>query len=364
MVGHFKRINWLDVVPFISLGALVFLLGIGSIGVVGGIVATLLLVASVMIAVYHAEEIAHSIGEGLGTLVLALSVTVIEVGLILTLMGSGGPGSEAVARDTVFSAVVLLLNGVVGVCLLMGGLKYREMGFQFKGTNTLVMVLFVVSFLCFVLPNFTTTVEGPYFNSTQMIVISALCILLYLTLVIFQTRTHTYYFQTVDAEAKHIPQEDAPKLPFRTLVIDSICLLVGLAAVIGLSKVISPMIESGVAYMNAPKSVVGLIIAAIVLLPEAITAVIAARENRLQTSLNLALGSGVASIALTIPVVSVYSIMKGQPLLLGLDGKGMAFLLLSIILAGFTLGNGKGNVLQGIVHLFVMVAYCAVMLIP
>lgn len=367
MVGRIKRINWLDVLPFVSLAILTILMGAPKVGVFGGIVATLFLVISVMVSVYHAEEIAHSIGEGLGTLVLALSVTVIEVGLILTMMGAGGAGAESVARDTVFSAVVILLNGVVGVCLLLGGFKYREMGFQFRGTSTLLMVIVVISFLCFVLPNVTTTVEGPYLNSSQMIVISTLCILMYFTLVVFQTRTHTYYFQTVEGgkhEGEAGEHEPVPKLPVRSLLTDFVCLFVGLAAVIGLSKVMSPMIESGVSALGAPKAAVGLIIASIVLLPEAITAIIAARENRLQTSLNLALGSGVASIALTIPVVSVYSMMTEQSLLLGLDDKGMAFLILSIILSSITLGNGKGNVLQGVVHLFVTVAYCAVTFIP
>lgn len=367
MIGRLQKINKLDIVPFISMATLGILFGLPEVGVIGGIVATVFLIISVMVSVYHAEEIAHNLGEGLGTLVLALSVTVIEVGLILTIMGSGGEGSESVARDTVFSAVVLLLNGVVGICLLMGGIKYREMGFQFRGSNTLVMVLTVVAFLCFLLPNVTTSVRGPYLNTPQMAVISILCLLLYAVLIIFQTRTHKYYFQTVDRIAEEVDEsklEQPPKLPVTTLLWDLFCLVIGLAAVIGLSKVISPMIETGVAYIGAPKSVVGLIIASIVLLPEAITAVKAARENRLQNSLNLALGSGVASIALTIPIVSFYSIYTEQPIQLGLDNKGIAFLLLSVLLAGFTLGNGKGNVLQGIVHLFVTVAYCAVMLIP
>lgn len=356
-------ISWIDVMPYLSLAVLAGIMVIGNLGIFASSVAILFLAISVMVAVYHAEEIAHNIGEGLGTIVLALSVTVIEVGLILSLMSAGGEGASAVARDTVFSAVIILLNGIVGLCLLLGGLKYKEVGFQFRGANSLLLVIITLAVFCFVLPNYTTSIVGPFYNASQLYFISVICILLYLSLIVVQTRTHTYYFQS-EAEEKPKTEQPAPKLPARKVLMNFGALFVGLVAVIGLAKFLAPMIENSLTFIGAPKTILGLLIATIVLLPEAITAVTAARDNRLQTSLNLALGSGVASIALTIPVVSMYSIWTKQPIMLGLDNKNVVFLVLTIVASSLTLGSGKATALQGIVHLIIMAAFFAVNFIP
>lgn len=347
--------------PYISFLALAAIFLFGAVGWGATLVALLFLAVAIMASVYHAEAIAHRIGEGPGTIVLALSVTVIEVGLIVSLMSAGGEGASAVARDTVFSAVMIVCNGIVGICLLLGGWKYQEVGFQFRGAASLLVVLLCLSIFCFVLPNFTTSVPGPYYTTSQLVFVSAVSLLLYCALVLAQTKTHRDYFRV--EEEGPIPPTEESAAP-TSLWVSLLALITGLASVIGLAKFLAPAIESGVSAIGAPRAVVGLVIATIVLLPEAITAVLAARQNRLQNSLNLALGSGAASIALTVPVVSVYSVMMGQPLLLGLDAKSTVLLLLTFLVGSLTLGNGKATALQGLVHLIILCAFFAVTLVP
>lgn len=360
-----KKFNWVPFLPYICLAALVGLSFIKEPSVYISAVTFAFLTVAVLSSVYHAEDIAHSIGEGLGALVLALSVTVIEAGLIISLMSAGGEGASSIARDTVFAAVMLICNGMVGICLLLGGLKYKEVGFQFRGANSLLVVIVALAVICFVLPNYTTSIIGPYYNAGQLVFVSIVAILLYAALVITQTRTHRYYFEYVNELSTEAEPPALSENTTRTqLMMSFAALFVGLISVIGLAKLISPVIESSLLLLGAPKAVVGLFIALIVLLPEAITAILAAKENRLQTSLNLALGSGAASIALTIPVVSAFSILKDQPLMLGIDAKGTVFLLLTIATCILTLGNGRATALHGLVHLIIMFAYFIVTLIP
>lgn len=358
-----KNINWMALLPYICFIVLVAIYAAGSMTLTLSLVAIAFLVIAIMASVYHAEEIAHDIGEGLGTLVLALSVTVIEVGLIVSLMSAGGPGSSAIARDTVFSAIMIVSNGIVGICILLGGLKHKEVEFQFRGASSLLVVLISLSVFCFVLPNYTTSVVGPFYNSSQLIFISVISVVLYIALVLFQTKTHAYYFLS-EKESPTGKSTEKKIISTKKVLNSFVSLMFGLISVIGLAKFIAPMIESGVDNIGAPKAIVGLLIASIVLLPEAITAILAARQNKLQSSLNLALGSGAASIALTIPVVSIYSIINKQPLMLGLDPKSTVFLFLTFIVGSLTLGNGKATGLSGVIHLIIMFAYFAVTLIP
>lgn len=322
---------------------------------------------AVMSSVHHAEIIAHKIGEGLGTLVLALCVTVIEVGLIVSLMSQSASGSDSavLARDTIFAAVMIITNGMVGLCLILGGLKFKEQEFQVQGSKSLLVVLITLSFLVFVLPNYTTTAVGPFYNSTQMIFVGLICILLYLVFVLFQTKTHKAYFEAAnDSSHFELPGHEAHEPSKVDAWLSFVSLTLSLIAVIGLAKMISPVIEQGIVYLGAPKSTVGLLIAVIVLLPETWAAINAARANRLQTSLNLALGSGIASIALTIPAVIVYSMFEGQKLALGLDPKNTAFMVMTFMVGAITLGAGKSTLLQGAVHVVILLAYFVTSFIP
>lgn len=328
------------------------------------VASAVLLGIAVMSSVHHAEIIAHKIGEGLGTLVLALSVTIIEVGLIISLMNQGGPEASYLARDTVFAAVMIITNGMVALCLILGGLKYKEQEFQVQGSKSLLVVLLTLATIVFILPNYTTTTAGPTYNSPQMIFIGVVCVLLYLLFVFFQTSTHKEYFEPVGEMKEPDPIHESSPITTVDAVLSFISLCVSLVAVIGLAKLISPMIEQGVAYLNAPKSTVGLLIAAIVLLPETWAAINSARANRLQTSLNLALGSGIASIALTVPAVIAFSLVESRDLVLGLDPKNMVFMILTFFVGVLTLGTGKSTLLQGAVHGVILITYFAMALMP
>jgi Ca2+:H+ antiporter len=318
-----------------------------------------------MTSVHHAEVIAHRIGEGLGTLVLALSVTIIEVGLIVSLMSDVGEGASVLARDTVFAAVMIITNGMVALCLILGGMKYKEQQFQVQGSNSLLVVLVTLCFLVFMLPNFTTTTAGPTYNTPQLVFTASACLLLYLVILFFQTTSHKAYFEPIHDAAAHVSAElPSHDVSGKEAFLSFISLCVSLVAVIGLAKYMSPVIEKGIAYFDAPRATVGLIIAGIVLLPEALAAANASRANRLQTSLNLALGSAIASIALTIPAVIVYSIVQGRELKLGLEPKQLTFLLMTLIVGSLSLGTGKTNLLQGVVHGVILLAFIVFSFIP
>ncbi|MES2857539.1 MAG: ionic transporter y4hA [Bdellovibrionota bacterium] len=329
------------------------------------IAASVFLGVAIMSSVHHAEIIAHKIGEGLGTLVLALCVTVIEVGLIISLMSQVTEGGSVLARDTVFAAVMIITNGMVALCLILGGLKFKEQEFQVQGSRSLLVVLMVLSMLVFVLPNYTTTTAGPTYNVAQMIFIGIVCVLLYLLFIFFQTTSHKAYFEpTTDTPTLATISSNSEEVSSADAWLSFVSLCVSLVAVIGLAKLISPMIEHGIVFIGAPKSTVGLLIALIVLLPETWAAINAARANRLQTSLNLALGSGIASIALTIPAVIAYSLYEGRELALGLDPKNMVFMVTTFLVGTLTLGTGKSTLLQGAVHAVLLLTYFAMSFIP
>lgn len=321
------------------------------------------LIACVLAAVHHAEVVAHRVGEPFGTLVLALAVTVIEVALIVSLMLAGGDSTAALARDTIFAAIMIILNGMVGICLLVGGSRHGEQVFGLYGVNAALATLAAMSVITLILPNATTTIAGPIYSSSQLVMIAIASLTLYGAFVLVQTVRHRDYFlpegQAARDEAVHA---DPPSLS--TAMTSGGLLIVCLGAVVLLAKALSPTIESAVSSAGAPKAVVGIIIAAIVLLPESLAALKAARYNRLQTSLNLALGSALASIGLTIPAVAIVALATGWTLVLGLDHKGMVLLALSLLVATLSLGTGRTTVLQGAVHLVIFAVYLFTTIVP
>ncbi len=359
---HFFQIKHL--LPLVALSGLWLTKGKIDPNIVYTILEFCFLGLSVMVSVHHAEIIAHKIGEGLGTLVLALSVTIIEVGLIISMMGKGGEDSLVLARDTIFSAVMIITNGMVALCLILGGLKFKEQEFQVQGSRSLLVVLMALCGLVFILPNHTSTGRYGAFSTAQGLVIGGICLILYILFIIFQTKTHKSYFESATLtqhEGEVVAHEEVTG---QDAWMSFFSLCTSLIAVILLAKKLSPTIEHIVLTLGAPKSSVGLLIATIVLLPETWAAIAAARSNRLQTSLNLALGSGIASIALTIPVVIGYSIYIGNDLVLGLDGKGTAFLVMTFGVGTVTLGTGKTTLLQGAVHGGILTAYFLLSFIP
>jgi Ca2+:H+ antiporter len=320
------------------------------------------LVGGIVAAVFHAEVVAHRVGEPYGTLVLALAVTAIEVALIVSLMIAGGEAASGLARDTVFASVMIILNGMVGICLLSGGRRHGEQSFGLFGISAALATLAAISVLTLVLPNYTTTTPGPVYSSSQLMFISIVSLVLYGTFVLIQTVRHRNYFLPVEAEADEAVHAQPPSN--KTAILSAALLLACLGSVVLLAKTLSPTLEAVVADMGAPKTLVGIIIAAVVLLPESIAAYQAARANRLQTSLNLALGSALASIGLTIPAVAMVSLMNGWSLTLGIDAKSTVLLLLSLLVASLSLGTGRTTVMQGTVHLVIFAVYLFTAIVP
>ncbi len=315
----------------------------------------------VFAAVHHAEVVAHRVGEPYGTLVLAAAVTVIEVALIVTLMVAGGEAASALARDTVFATVMIILNGIVGVCLLTGGSLHGEQSFGRYGVNASLATLASIVVLTLVLPNYTTTVPGPVYSASQLAFVAAVSLILYGIFVFVQTVRHRDYFLP-PASAENL--EHAPVPSNKTALVSATLLMACLGAVVLLAKATSPFVESVVKSAGAPSTLVGVIIAATVLLPEAVAAFRAARTNRLQTSLNLALGSALATIGLTIPAVAIVSLVTGWTLTLGIDAKSTVLLLLTLLVATLSLGTGRTTVLQGAVHLVIFAVYLFTTVVP
>ena len=332
----------------------------GGLGVALAVACGGVLIATVFAAVYHAEVVAHRVGEPFGTLVLAVAVTVIEVALIVSVMVSAPEAKAGLARDTVFAAVMIVCNGIVGLSLLVGGVRHHEQGFQVQGASAAMAVLAALTTLTLVLPNFTESAPGPLFSSAQLAFAGVTSLVLYGAFVFVQTIRHRDYFLPEDGgEDAHAPP------PTQAVALLSMALLVAaLVAVIGLAKLLTPSLERGLDALQAPKSFVGIVIASLVLLPEGIATYRAARANRLQTSLNLALGSALASIGLTIPAVAAVALYLSLPLQLGLGPKDQVMLALTVLLGVITLGTGRTTVLQGIVHLVMFAAFVFFAIVP
>lgn len=319
------------------------------------------LAAVVLVAVHHAEIVAHRVGEPFGTLILALAVTVIELALIVSMMLSGGASTTALARDTVFATVLIVCNGVVGLCLLVGAVRHHVVVFRVDATGPALSVLAALTALTLILPALTTTTPGPTFSKPQLIFAGVMSLVLYGVFVFVQTMRHRSYFLPIEIKG----EDDRAEPPTSAAAVVSLMLLlVSLVAVVGLAKTLAPRIEAGVAAASAPPAVVGIVIALLVLLPETWAAVRAAARNRMQTSLNLALGSALATIGLTIPSVAAVSMFLNLPLELGLAPKETALLALTLLVSTVTLASGRATVLQGAVHLVLFAAFLFLAVVP
>ncbi len=326
------------------------------------ILLTIGLVSSILAAVHQAEVVALRVGEPLGTLVLAIAITTIEVALIVSLMLSGGKDIEILARDTIFATEMIIINGIVGGCLLIGGIKFKEQSYKIDGVSAALTVLTAISALTLILPNYTTSVLGPVYSESQLIFVAIVSLLLYVAFLLMQTKKHRDYFLPENAAEHEEIHENPPTN--RVSMISLIFLIISLIVVVLVAKALSPSIENGIDAVGAPKSVVGIIIAIVVLLPEALSALKAARKNRLQSSLNLAFGSSLASIGLTIPAVAIVSILFGLPLTLGIDLKSTVLFVLSLFVISLSLRTGKTTSLHGVVLLVIFSVYLFTTIVP
>ena len=349
-------LTWTSLAPPLALVALVLTWG-RHLSAVPVVIVAVVLGLAVLAAVHHAEVVAHRVGEPFGSLVLAVAVTIIEVALIVTLMVSGGKDTDTLARDTVFAAVMITCNGIVGLALFMGALKYRLIAFNAEGAGAALATVTTLAVMTMVVPTFTTSQPGPEFTSSQLAFAAVVSLALYGMFVSTQTRRHRDFFLPVGKDGEPLDDEHADPPTNRATYASLGLLLVSLVAVVGLAKVESPAIESGVAAAGFPQSFVGVVIALLVLLPETPAAVRAARRNRIQISLNLALVPARASIGLTIPAIAVASIWLEGPLVLGLGATQMVLLALTVVVSVLTVVPGRATRLQGGVHLVLLAAF-------
>ncbi|OBJ09274.1 calcium:proton antiporter [Mycobacterium sp. 1465703.0] len=354
-----KWLSWNVVVPVLSVVVLAFIWG-ERLGPVLVGVAALFLVGAVVAAVHHAEVVAHRVGEPFGSLVLAAAVTVIEVALIVELMASGGNETATLARDTAFAALMITTNGTAGLSLLLGSRRYGVTLFNAEGSGAALATLTTLATLSLVLPAFTTTTVGKEFSPGQLAFAAVASLLLYLVFVFTQTVRHRDFFLPIAQKGQKslFTDESHAEPPTTRAALTSLGLMLGaLVAVVGLAEEESPAVEKAVTVAGFPQSFVGVIIAALVLLPETVAAVRAARQGRIQISLNLAYGSAMASIGLTIPAIALASIWLEGPLVLGLGAIQLVLLALTVVISVLTVVPGRATRLQGEVHLVILAAY-------
>ena len=327
MKAGVHAIHWTTLAPFVGAGLL-----LGAERLPAGVPLTLglvlVLAATVFAAVHHAEVVAHRVGEPFGTLLLAVAVTVIEVALVVSMM--------------------------------LGGLRHRVQGFQLHGANAALGVLVPLAVLTLILPNYMLSAPGPALDTTQLAFVGLVSLAFYCVFVFVQTVRHRDYFLVPGSDED---EHAAPPGGWAALA-SAMLLMLALVAVVGLAKLLSPTVEAGVAQIGAPASVVGIVIAALVLMPEGLAAVRAARADRLQTSLNLALGSVLASIGLTIPVLAAIHVVLGQTLVLGLTERDAILLVLTLFVSTMTLATGRTTVLQGMVHLLLFAVFLFLSVLP
>jgi Ca2+:H+ antiporter len=359
--NHVPKSSWMF--PALAAGFVAASAGFGlgftptAFGLGFAAVLLVILFGTVFAAVHHAEVIAHKIGEPYGTLLLTLSVIIIEVAVIATIM-VGDKAAPTLARDTVFAVVMIVCNGLVGLCILAGGLRYREQEFQVSGSKVYLSVLIVLSTISLILPNYTLTEPGPLYSAMQLGFVSIVTLLLYGLFLYTQTVLHRDYFISGDDDA------GASAATSRTIAISAVLLVVSLVTVVMLAKSFSVVVDAGAAAIGAPAAFSGIVVALLVLLPESVAAISAARHNQLQKSINLSLGSALATISLTIPAVALVAHLLGKPLVLGLAPREMVLLAMTFILSMLTFSTGLTNILFGMVHLLVFAVFLLMVFVP
>jgi Ca2+:H+ antiporter len=361
--GPMPRSAWifpaLAVLLFTGATALGFTFTPSAAGLVFAGVLLVILFGTVFAAVYHAEVIAQRIGEPYGTLLLTLAVTVIEVALIATIM-LGDTAVPTLARDTVFAVIMIVCNGLVGICILVGALRYREQDVQVTGSSLYLSVLIVLATITLIMPNYTLTTPGPLYSTAQLAFVSVVTVILYGVFLYTQTILHRGYFL---GKGNDLHGGDAV-ISNRILALSVVLLLVALLAVVLLAKKFSLVVDFATARVGAPPAFAGVLVALLILLPESVAAVGAARKNDLQKSINLALGSSLATIGLTIPAVAVVAYVLDKQLVLGLNAQEMVLLVLTFLLSMLTFVTGRTNILFGLVHLVVFAVFVFLVFVP
>ncbi len=367
MATHSQPTNprWAIIFPILSviLIAIYFsgMLPKGSLFVL--IAEIVILCGTIFAGVHHAEIVAARVGEPFGSIILAVAVTIIEVGLIVMLMLSSEDGGPAIARDTVYSAVMLVLTGILGFVLLLGGRKHYEQTHQVSGTSSYLAVLGTLAALALIIPNYTTTTTGPTYSVVQLTAVAIVSVLLYGAFLFVQTMRHRDYFlcATDDSDAASIKAEPPSTSVTR---VSLVFLIIALISVVIQAKMLSPALHHAIEAAGLPDEFTGVVIAALVLAPEGIAAIRATLANRPQTAINLALGSALASVALTIPVITLVAASAHVELILGLEPQRTALLVLALFVSVITLLPGRTSIMQGFVHLGIFIMFIVLSAVP
>jgi Ca2+:H+ antiporter len=307
--------------------------------------------------VRHADTIAERLGEPLGTLILTLSVTGMEVSMVGAVMLSG-KNNPVLARDTMFAVVMIVLGGLVGVSLMLGAWRHRQQEFNLEGAGAYLSLIVPLAIFGMVLPDFTGATEGPTFSTLEAVALTILCVSIYILFLVIQTKRHREFFSHPGVE--HSPHES--EAPQAGLWASAVLLMAGLIPVVILAKKLAGVLEFGTSELQLPVALSGVIVASLILAPEGLSAIQAARKNQLQRSINLLLGSALATLALTIPAVLTIGLVMNQEVRLGLNMQEVAILCVTLAISVLTFGRGRTNLLQGAIHLLVFLFWLALVL--
>lgn len=356
--------------PALALGlAGVFLFGErwiskipASIDFMPSTLAAVLLIGAVFAALQHAEILGAKTGEPYGTLVLTIAVTIIEVAIMASMVEHGDEDPTE-AREAVFSAIIIVCNGLVGLCLLLGGFRHHEQELQPMATSAYLAILIALSVLTLILPDYTTSSYGPTLSTTQLIFVSVLSVLLYSAFLFIQTVRHRSYFIDVHVAAVGHGEEKPSRAATIFAVVGLSASLLGVSL---LAERVIPGLEEALRWggVDDVNRVTGAAVAMLVLLPESMNSIRAATRNALQTSLNGALGSVVATIGLTVPAVALLSVATNREIVFGLEKRDTVLLLLTLVLSVVSFGAGRTNLMTGLVHLVVFATYIFLLFVP
>jgi len=318
------------------------------------------ILSSAFAVVHHAESLAVRLGEPLGTLVLTLSVIGIEVMMISAVMLTG-EGKPALARDTMFGIVMIVLNGMIGVALLLGGLRHHEQEYNLQGANSFLSLIVPLTVLGLVLPNFTRASAGPTLSVFQSVFLAIMSIGIYSIFLIIQNWRHREYFvkpaKALERQGEGSAAGHAADIATNSITYHALFLVMYLLPVVVLAEEIALPIDHGIEVLHAPLALGGFLVAALILSPESLSATRAALANDLQRSINILLGSVLASIGLTIPAVLTIGLVTGKTIVLGLEPADSLLLVLTLAVCALTFISNRTNVLSGAVHLLLFLAY-------
>ena len=315
---------------------------------------------SAISVVRHADRLAIKYGEPYGTLILTLSAITIEVMMISAAM-LHGKNNPTLARDMMFAVIMIALNGLIGLSLLLGGLRHREQHYNLQGASAYLNTIMVLAVLGLVVPNFTTSMSGPRFSTEQEVFLATTSIGLYAIFLLIQTTRHSQYFMESKG-AGHASEHRAG--PMHSTIYHAVMLILYLLVVVVLAEKFAIPLDNSIERFGMPQALGGAIVAGLVLAPEALSGINAARQNQLQRSVNILHGSVLASIGLTIPAVLTIGMISKRSVTLGIEGGNLPLLLLTLAVSVVTFASGKTNVLQGCIHLLLFAVFLLLIFCP